>query len=845
MDDIARLAALFDEALSLPEGRRKDFIAQVVADEPRLGEELSSLLDSHESATGYFEGLSREIVAPGYDVMIGDRKPGELAAELQSHLEGLYEIIDELGGGMSQVFLAKDIRLGREIVLKVLPPQVAAASADRFRREIHVAAQLQHPHIVPLLTSDSAGPFLYYTMPHVAGESLRQRLARNGPLPVRDAVEIWKDILGALAHAHSRRVVHRDIKPANILLADSHAVVTDFGIARAIEAAGGDAQATAPGLVIGTPAYMAPEQVIGDGNVDHRADIYAAGLVMYEMLEGRPPFTGDSARDVALARLSKIPAAISRPDCPRQLGELVSQCLERDPSSRPQSGETILSTLDGMAILSGRRSRGWVKGGAVAATGLVAIALASKLFTNTPAAVATTDSATRPVTSIAVLPLTNLSGATDGDALANGMTEELISVLASPGNLRVMSSTSVSALAGRAISVRQIAESLQVSHVLEGGVQKAGARLRMQVRLVDARDGTTQWSQTYDREMDDIFAVQDEIARAVSRELNVRLSVNPGSPVTRRYTPKIEAYEWYLRGTDVSLTRSAAGRQQALMYLRNAVKADSNFAAAYAAQVRLLVGDAGPNQNVSVELAERMAKKAIELDDSLAEAYAGLGWARMSPGRWKEAEADLRRAIALDPNGPRAHEGLARIYLWTGNRSEQLKFAQTAVQNDPFSHSAIRELALALSMNGRCDEAIERLRPLKQLTPPAGVAGVIMGECYAAKQMWPQAIEEFRWAMENSDAKAALSLLGFALARAGRREEAKAILDDLISGKRDSHQSFGLAVVHAGLGDYDEAFKALEKAVVEDRVRVYIMGPMFDDLRRDARFTKIKTMMGV
>lgn len=444
---------------------------------------------------------------------------------------------------------------------------------------------------------------------------------------------------------------------------------------------------------------------------------------------------------------------------------------------------------------------------------------------------------------VAVLPLANLSAEAGDAALADGMTEELIAILSRGGRLRVVASTSVRALQERQLEVRQIAESLRVSHVLEGALQKVGPKLRMQVRLVDAQDGSTRWSATYDREIGDIFAVQDDIAHAVAGELDVRLAAGrEAGSARRRYTPSIAAYEWYLRGKQTSLLRSAAGRRQAMEYFTRAIAGDSSFAAAYAGLTWIYINEAGSSPGDHREWlgrANAMALKAIALDTTLAEAHSALGWAHMVLRDWVPSETTLARAIALDPAVYRGYEGLARVYMFTRRPAEQLTAARRGLEIDPFSVQATREMALALSMNGRCDEALELLRPLKELTPPAGVAGVIRGQCYARKGMWPEAIAELRWAMQTNGARSALALLGYALARGGRRDEALEILGDLLVGRRHSHGAFGIAVVYTGLRDYDQAFAWLQKAVEESSVRVYIMDPLFEDLHRDPRFDRI------
>ncbi|MBA3645255.1 MAG: protein kinase [Gemmatimonadaceae bacterium] len=854
----------------MPRSGRGEFLENACAGDAALRRELESLLTAHDSAGEYFEDLGAKIVSPVYAAVgaaSGSETSAALPAQLEAMLGGSYRIERELGGGaMSRVFLAEEIKLGRKVVIKVLPPELAASvSTDRFRREIQLAAQLQHSHIVPVFASDSGGSLLYYTMPFVAGESLQARLARDGALETRDAVRIWSDLLDALAYAHSRGVIHRDIKPANILVDERNALVTDFGIARALEAAAGGAAATATGLTIGTPAYMAPEQVMGDRDADHRVDIYAAGLVMYEMLEGRSPFKGETTREIMLARLGGEPNPVSRPDCPPELAALVLNCLKNDPAARPPSAEAVLARLESLPTNTQRFGDSQITASVSAvphsrrnlAYGMGALALALIVFGATQlrrGPVERVLPAVREAPSIAVLPLTNLSADARGASLADGMTEELIAMISRTGNVRVIASTSVFALRGLKMDIRQIADTLRVSYLLEGGIQTAGSRLRMQIRLVEARDGSTRWSETYDRQLGDIFAIQDDVARAVARELDARLAVggssmaSGGTVAPRRYTPNIVAYDWYLRGMNVLSHRSGDTPQQGLDYFNRAIAADSNFAAAYAGKAQMYGAQVGPTpggQRAWLAKALQAARKAVALDSSLAEARAALGWTLIADEQYAAAEAELKRAIAIDPHVPRGHEGLARLYMYLERPAEQLAAAKIGEERDPFSQAAIRELALALMVNGNCDEALRRLLPLKYLDPPAGVAGVVRGQCYVQKKMWREAIAEFRWATEKTPAAAALAFLGYALARSGARDEATVILSDLLAGRKQSHGAFGIAAIYAGLGDFDNAFSWLDKAVAEGTMRIYIFGPLFDDLRRDPRFERLKREMRI
>ena len=480
----------------------------------------------------------------------------DFLAELQAHFTDRYAIERELGGGgMSRVVLAKDSRLDRRVVIKLLPPSVTATlSAERFKREIMLSAALQHPNIVPVLSAGDFGTLPYFVMPFIEGESLRARMQR-GPLSVREAVSIIKDIARALAFAHGRGVIHRDIKPDNVLLAAGAAVVTDFGVAKAISlsrqsgAQPATGTMTGVGTSLGTPAYMAPEQAAADPATDHRADIYALGIVAYEMLTGAPPFHGRTPQALLAAQLSEKPAPLTtrRYDVSVPLSMLIMQCLEKEPAKRPKTANEVLRALDDPGVLvsdafpaaeAPRQRRRQLMEIGVGALVVAAVAAAWILTAPPPAPGTAADSArqdslrrasTAPAAgtgaglaasagprSIAVLPLASIGGDAQARQAAEGLTSELASAIARVSGVRVASQTTAAAVRQGVQSPAEAARVLNVTYLVEGTVQRARERLRVSVRLVSVNNDSTVWSGTFDGTTNDALALQDSTVRAVS-----------------------------------------------------------------------------------------------------------------------------------------------------------------------------------------------------------------------------------------------------------------------------------------------------------------------------------------
>ncbi|MGH7535126.1 MAG: protein kinase domain-containing protein, partial [Gemmatimonadales bacterium] len=585
----------------------------------------------------------------------------ELLARLQDALGDAYRLERELGGGgMSRVFLAEERALGRKVVVKVLPPELGAGlNIDRFRREIQLAANLQHPHIVPLLAAGQADGLLYYTMPLVEGESLRARLVREHELPVGEAIRLLRDVVDALTCAHEHGVVHRDIKPDNVLVSRHHGLVTDFGVAKALSESTGRSALTSVGVALGTPAYMAPEQASADPNADHRVDIYAVGALAYEMLTGRPPFTGNSPQAILAAQVTQAPAPIteSRATVPPALAGLVMRCLEKKPADRWQTAEELLHQFEAMATPSGgtqpvltpvgaqpsatvasgasspgRPKRWWLRPALIAA-GAVILVLGGVYLGGAkgraPAAVAETDAKM-----LAVLPFKNL-GASEDQYFADGLTEEITSRLATVQGLGVISRTSADQYRNTPKALREIGRELGAGYVLEGSVRwekRTGApsRVRVTPQLIRVSDDRHLWADRYDAELADIFTVQGNIAEKVMAALNVALGDSGRAAMADRPTAVPEAYDFYLRGLEYENLRDRGEEQQlALQFFQKAALLDPRFALALARISKIHTFNYWSYRDrtdTRLALAKATADSALRLSPDLPEGHVALGF---------------------------------------------------------------------------------------------------------------------------------------------------------------------------------------------------------------------------
>jgi serine/threonine-protein kinase len=754
----------------------------------------------------------------------------DLTTRLQATLGPSFAIERELGGGgMSHVFLVADAALSRRIVVKILPPNPnAKVDAERFDREIRIAASLQHPCIVPVLTTGFMDDVPYYTMPFVAGESLRVKLATGQLLPLPRAVRVLRDVASAVAHAHEHGVAHRDLKPDNVLLSSGYAVVTDFGIAKAVSRSREDVdqELTLRGMTVGTPAYMAPEQAAADPAADHRVDLYALGVMAYEILTGHRPFVARTAQELLVAHITRPPAPITdrRLDLPATLSALVMRCLAKGAAERPSAVE-VVDTLDSVA---------------------------SAVGTTNASATPATPGTSAALPSIAVLPFVNLTGSADNDYLADGIAEEILNALARLRTMHVAARSSSFGFRGSSIDLRAVGERLGVRTVLEGSVRRSGNRLRVSVQLADVTTGFQLWSERYDREAADVFDVEDQIAASVVDTLKVTLLNAPGAPLAPRRTTNFEAYELYLRGRH-AWNQVGAGIERALELFEQALELDPQFALAHAgvADVFILAGifesmppaEAFPLARVAVE-------RALSLDESLAEAHTSLGAIRLfHDWDFAAARASLEKAIALNPSNVGAYGWLAMYHTFRADHGAALDWAHRGVQVDPLAATASYSELFALYMAGRFEQAVDCAHRVLALNPGYAEGYRCLGACLLALGKNGPALDALRQAVKVGDSYPwAVANLAAALSYLGDISEAERILGDLERRARDEWISpMTIAVVYAALGRFDDAISAIERAFEERDCWVVSIAvdPACASLRGHPRFEALVDMIDV
>lgn len=754
----------------------------------------------------------------------------ELGQNLRDALSGLYTLERELvGAGMSRVFVAQDPALGRRIVIKVLPPEMAAAvRIERFRREIQLAASLTHPHIIPLLTAGEVLGLPYYTMPFVESESLKEKLKRDWRLPVAEAVRLGCEVARALDYAHRSGIVHRDIKPANILLHDGHAMVTDFGIARALREAANGNTLTTGGVAIGTPSYMSPEQGTGQPDLDGRTDIYSLGCVVFEMLAGSPPYVGLNAQTVIMRHfVDSIPSLrAGRNEVPVEIDEAVMKSLSKQPASRFASAADFAAALEGLP------------------------------FARVP-----TPATTRPIQFrppeptrfLAVLPFDNMSADPENEYFSDGITEDIIAQLSKIQSWKVMSRTSTAQYKGRHGSIREIGRELGVSHILEGSVRRAGGKVRIVAQLIDTETDQHLWAETWDRDIHDIFAIQTEVAECIANCLHTRLSSTEIYRIAKRPTENIEAYNLYLLGRHHYNKVTPEDFAKAVDLFKEAADLDPTFTLALASLAEayqyLGMGYWGVKPHDSHPEAFKLAEKARELDPGNASAHASLGlyydWYRFD---WENAGLELAKAVELNPSGSMLRLYYAMHLCAVGQFDDAMVHREIACQLDPSAMAIRGNATWILYLARRMDQAIAECRAIRDIDPTSSYAAFshgLVGAQYGDKR---EGITAFRDAVRLGPGISLYQVsLAYGLAAGGEHDEARALLAEMTQRSESEFiWPMGMGMAYAHLGETSTALDWLEKAY-EERVGWMLMvnrDPALDILRQVPRFQALARKIG-
>ncbi|MBK6781877.1 MAG: protein kinase [Gemmatimonadales bacterium] len=744
--------------------------------------------------------------------------PHDSLEALRAALAGRYDLEAPIGhGGMAVVLRAQDRRHGRPVAIKAIRAGLLASgeSADRFLREIRYAAQLGHPHILPLYDSgELPGPggaaLLFYVMPLVAGGSLRDLLRAEGRLPVGQAIRLVRAVGAALDYAHRRGILHRDIKPENILLQEGEPVVADFGVARglcdACEPAG---SVTAPGMAVGTPDYMSPEQASGDPVLDARSDQYALACVLYELLTGLPPFTGSGPRATMARHATEPPPPprARRPELPAPVEQALLRALAKEPADRfatvAEFCEALVTPLSGLPDYASAAAR----------------------------------------RAIAVLPFTNASPDPDNEYVSDGLTEELIHALGAVEGLRVAPRSSVFAIKGRHQDVRAIGALLGVSIVLEGSVRRVADRFRVTAQLSDATDGRLLWSERFDREGRDILALEDELARSIVGTLRTQLGL-VGDPGRRRAATSPRAFHLYLRGRHAWNQRTGAGMEQAVRYFEQAIAEDPGFALAYTGLADAYAQHVDyRNMPVAEGLgrARREARKAIELDDTLAEAHTSLAWVLfIHDWDWPAAEREFRRAIALDPRYASARQWYSWYLAALGRTREAILEGQRAVELDPTSVSIRRSCGWLYYYDRTPEAGVPYLQQALVMNPEQSDTYLNLAVLLTLARRVDEAGEAIQSCLDLSpdDAQALQTQAQIDLLR-GREAAAHATWERFGALATERYVSpTNWARLALTLGRTDDAFHWLEQARAERRgwLTYLRVDPLFDPVRADPRF---------
>jgi eukaryotic-like serine/threonine-protein kinase len=855
---LQKIEEIFRAALDQEPDQISAFLDTACKDDELLRRKVEALLASHQRPGSFIEtsavGLATRIIQNGQaDLLVG-------------RTIGHYKISKRIGtGGMGEVYLATDITAGRKAALKLLPLRFTddAERLKRFQREARAVVGLNHPNIVTVYEIGEDHSTHYIASELIEGETLRQRLM-HGRIEVGEAVDVAIQVANALVAAHETGIVHRDIKPENIMLRpDGYVKVLDFGIAKLAEQ---QVPLTTPrdealslvetnlGSILGTVRYMSPEQACG-GQVDKTTDIWSLGVVLYEMVTGNAPFIGDTPREVMSSILEKEPPPLTHyiAHAPAELQQIISKTLRKDREERYHSAHELLQALKDLRhkleveadMARATAAPSWLRWTrsptALALVVLVAaLALALPFYWHRSL---TTSSP--PEKSIAVLPFVDLSQAKDQEYFCDGMSEEILEALAKVEGLRVVARTSSFSFKGKSVNAREVGEKLNVANVLEGSLRREGDRVRVTAELINARSGFHLWTETYDRKLEDVFALQDEITRSIVDALKIKLAVSLPAHEQRN----IEVYDLYLQGLYFSNKSSEEDLRRALSFFQRAVEKDPTFGRAWTgiAKVWYFLADVYVKPLDAYPASKEAALKAIALDEKDAEAHCYLSEAkRVLDWDLAGAEAELNHALELDSNSATAHFFSALLPLFRGELKEGLRLVLEAEKLDPVSPIISYVATAAYLANDQIDEAIGEGQRTLQLDPNYFYLDSDLAAAYRERGNFAEAIALYTKAQEATHLPS--SGLAITYARMGRETEAQDILAQLLQAREKRYVSAPvIAAVYVAFGEKEEAFRWLERAYAEHSgiLQWIAFLPEFRPLHSDARFAHLLRRIGV
>jgi len=779
---------------------------------------------------------------------------------------GHYTILEEIGaGGMGRVYRARDERLERDVAIKVVPPGLLSDSEARrrFRKEALALSKLNHPNIATIHDFDTHDGVDFLVMEHISGQTLEQKVAA-GALSEKETLRLGLQLAEGLSAAHSHGVLHRDLKPSNFrVTSEGRLKILDFGLARFLPSADGSATTETESHSVGggTLPYMAPEQLLGE-RVDERTDIYGLGGVLYEMATGQRPFPErqSSRLTEAILRQTAVPPRVVNPRLSAGLEQVITKCLEKEPDNRFQSANEVAVDLRRLATASASPTpsstkqhwrRSWI---VPAAVGLLVIGLA--LVWGLIAGRGREDSAgpAPHIDSLAVLPLQNLSGDPGQEYFADGMTEELISSMAKVGELRVISRTSVMQYKGARKPLPQIARELNVDAIVEGSVLRYGDRVRISAQLIQAANDKHLWAETYDRDMHDVLDMQAEVAQAIARQIQIRITPGEKQRLAQARTVDPAVYEAYLRGRFAWSKRTAGDTWAALAHFQHAIAIDPSFAPAYAGAADCYITlwlslDAMPREE-ALPQARAAVQKALQLDPMLAEAHTTLGEILLNADwNWTGAQAEFKKAIEFNPGYATAHHWYGLYFGYLGRTREARPELERARDLDPLSSIIQLNVAWIFYVDRDYDKFIEAVKTVAGRDPNFWVVHWDLGSGYVQSGRFPEAIAELEKAVLLSQRDpATVSSLAYAEARYGQKMKARGLLRELQRrAAKEPVAPENIAIIYIGLDERDQAFQWLDKAYQARSKGLLLLkaDPWINSLAPDPRYQELLRQVGL